>query len=274
MHLCDFPVFDAALFSPELNAKMDRVRHTVNLGRSLRSHHNIKNRQPLRELIVVVRGESQKAEILSMEDLIGEELNVKSVKVSLDESSLVTYQAKANFKSLGARLGKAMKPVAEKVAKLTHEEIKSILSGKPLSLPEGELRVEDIQVVRETREGLVVEASPDITVALDITIDHALRLEMLARETVSKIQNLRKDSGLEVTDRVDVRVRTRSLLFREALQTHFSYISAEVLASDLSLSGPGDVVEPGGAADSLAGQGNNTLDINGEIAVFSVSKKV
>jgi len=262
VHLCDFPVFDAALFDEALNAKMARVRQAVNLGRSLRSQHNIKNRQPLRQLIVVVRNEAQKREILDMEDLIREEMNVKAVVVSLDESSLVTYKAKANFKSLGARLGKAMKSVAEKVAKLSHEEIKSVLSGRPLKMEEGEILAEDIQVVRETREGLVVEASPDLTVALDTAIDHALRLEMLARESVSKIQNLRKDGGLEVTDTVMVEVRTGSKLFREALETHFAYITAEVLADSLRFS------------ESVRDVEENSLDVSGEIAVFSVSKKV
>jgi len=262
VHLCDFPVFDGTLFDEALNAKMARVRQAVNLGRSLRSQHNIKNRQPLRQLIVVVRNEAQEREILDMEDLIREELNVKAVQVSRDESSLVTYKAKANFKSLGARLGKAMKPVAEKIAKLTHDEIKSVLSGVPLKMEEGELLTEDILVVRETREGLVVEASPDLTVALDTAIGHDLRLEMLARESVSKIQNLRKDGGLEVTDTVTLEVKTGSKLFREALETHFAYITAEVLADDLRFS---DAVREGQ---------DNSLDVNGEIAVFSVSKKV
>jgi isoleucyl-tRNA synthetase len=262
VHLCDFPVFDATLYDEALNAKMARVRQAVNLGRSLRSQHNIKNRQPLRQLIVVVRNEAQKREILDMEDLIREELNVKSVEVSLDESSLVTYKGKANFKSLGARLGKAMKTVAEKVAKLSHEEIKSVLSGTPLKIDEGELLAEDILVLRETREGLVVEASPELTVALDTAIDHALRLEMLARESVSKIQNLRKDLGLEVTDSVMVTVGTGSRLFREALETHFTYITAEVLADSL------------GFSETMPEEPDNSLDVNGEIAVFSVSKKV
>ncbi|MDQ3000095.1 MAG: isoleucine--tRNA ligase [Fibrobacterota bacterium] len=262
VHLCDFPVFDPKLHDPALNAKMARVRQAVNLGRSLRSQHNIKNRQPLRQLIVVVRNERQKLEILAMEDLIREELNVKSVEVSLDESSLVTYKGRANFKSLGAKLGKAMKTVAEKVAKLSHEEIKSVLSGKPFQVEEGELTAEDIIVVRETRDGLVVEASPELTVALDTAVDHGLRLEMLARESVSKIQNLRKDSGFEVTDRVEVSVKTGSLLFREALEIHFTYITAEVLASSL------------GFSETVTVEDANSLDINGEIAVFSVSKKV
>jgi isoleucyl-tRNA synthetase len=155
-----------------------------------------------------------------------------------------------------------MKTVAEKVALLSHQEIKSLLSGQSISLAEGEIVAEDILVIREVKPGLVVEASADLTVALDTRIDQELRLEMLARECVSKIQNLRKDSGLEVTDPVDVLVKTNSGLFREAVETHLSYISAEVLAGFL------------GFSESVAENDGNSLDINGETAVFSVVKKV
>jgi isoleucyl-tRNA synthetase len=112
------------------------------------------------------------------------------------------------------------------------------------------------------RAGLVVEASEHLTVALDTAVDHGLKLEMLARESVSMIQNLRKDTGLEVTDRVEVGIRTASALFREAVERHFSYISAEVLASRLEFS------------EAVPDAEANTLEVNGEIAVFSVSKKV
>ena len=261
VHLCDFPQFDPQLHDSALNAKMARVREAVNLGRSLRSQHNIKNRQPLRKLIVVVRGEDQKHEILAMEELIREELNVKSVTVSLDESSLVTYGAKANFKSLGKRLGKAMKSVAEKVALLTHEEIKLLLAGKRFTLPEGEISAEDILVVREVKAGLVVEASAELTVALDTDIDEALRLEMLARECVSKIQNLRKEAGFEVTDHIVVEVNTDSAQIRAAIETYVSYITSEVLAGSIGFLKTVQMIE------------GNTLDVNGEIAIFSVTKK-
>lgn len=262
VHHADFPMPDASLLDAKLNAKMALIRQAVNLGRSLRSQHNIKNRQPLKELIVVVRGEEQKAQVLSMEDLIRDELNVKSVAITLDESTLVTYKAKANFQVLGKLLGKAMKPVADKVGKLTHEEIKSLLAGGSIKLEELELKAEHIQVVREVRAGLVVEASDHLTVALDTTVDHGLKLEMLARESVSMIQGMRKDTGLEVTDNVEVFVKTSSGLFREAVERHFSYISAEVLATRMEFS------------DTVPDAEENTLEVNGEIAVFSVSKKV
>ncbi len=231
VHHCDYPVFDPMLFDETLNAKMALARQAVNLGRALRAERNIKNRQPLRRLLIVARGEAQAAGLRSLEDLIRDELNVKEVAVSLDESSFVTYKAKANFKTLGARLGKNMKTVADKVAALGHAEIKSILEGQPLALEQATLSAEDLQVVREVQEGLAVTATPDLTVALDIAVYEALHLEMLARETISRIQNLRKEAGLAVTDTVSVRLSGVTPLLRKALETHISYISPEVLAS-------------------------------------------
>jgi isoleucyl-tRNA synthetase len=233
VHHCDYPVFDPELFDESLNAKMALARQAVNLGRTLRAERNIKNRQPLRRLLVVARGEEQAAWLRTLEDLIRDELNVKKVEVSLDESSFVTYKAKANFKTLGPRLGKNMKAVAEKVARLGHAEIKTVLEGSSLTLEGIELYAGDLQVVREVQEGLAVTATPDLTVALDTTVDEPLKLEMLARETVSLIQNLRKESGLSVTDLIVVGFQGVTTLLRQAVETHLSYISSEVLAVSL-----------------------------------------
>jgi isoleucyl-tRNA synthetase len=240
VHHCDYPVFDPALYDEALNGKMALARQAVNLGRALRAERNIKNRQPLRQLKIVVRGEEQAAWLRSLEDLIRDELNVKEVEISLDESSFVTYKAKANFKSLGAKLGKNMKAVADQIAKLGHADIKSMLEGKPLVLGEHSLSAEDLQVIREVQEGLAVTATAELTVALDTTVDEALRLEMLARETVSRIQNLRKEADLAVTDRIDVRLNDVTPLLRKALEAHLSYISAEVLAVSLGFDTAGE----------------------------------
>jgi isoleucyl-tRNA synthetase len=239
VHHCDYPVFDAALFDEALNAKMALARQAVVLGRGLRAERNIKNRQPLARLLVVARDAAAADGLRSLEDLIRDELNVKSVEISLDESSFVTYKAKANFQSLGKRLGKAMKDVASRVATLTHDEISAILGGAPLQLAEAELRAEDLQVIREVSPELAVAAVAELTVALDTAVDEPLRLEMLAREAVSRIQNLRKESGLAVTDRVSVVFEKVSPLLLQAVETHRDYISAEVLADAVSWDGPG-----------------------------------
>ena len=240
VHHCDYPVFDPTLYDEVLNGKMALARQAVNLGRALRAEKNLKNRQPLRQILIVTRGEEQRQWLLSFEDLIRDELNVKQVNVTLDESSFVTYKGKANFKTLGGRLGKNMKVVADKVAKLGHAEIKAILDGNPLVLEEATLSAEDLQIVREVTEGLVVSATSDLTVALDTVVDEALRLEMLARETISRIQNLRKEAGLAVTDVVAVRLKGATSLLRQALEAHLSYISTEVLASSVGFDESGE----------------------------------
>jgi isoleucyl-tRNA synthetase len=259
VHHSDYPVFDAALFDEALNAKMALTRKAVEMGRALRAERNIKNRQPLARLLVVARSEAAAEGLRSLEDLIRDELNVKKVEISLDESSFVTYKAKPNFKALGARLGKNMKAVAGKCGQLTHEEIKSILDGTPLALDEITLTADDLLIVREVSPELAVTATPELTVALDTAVDEALRLEMLAREVVSRIQNLRKESGLEVTDRVAVSLDGISAGLRRAVEAHHDYISAEVLAESVRLDGPGD----GASAD---------LEVEGESARIFVAK--
>ena len=237
VHHCDYPEFDPALFDEVLNAKMALARQAVNLGRTLRAERNIKNRQPLRQLMVVVRSEEQAAGLRSLEDLIRDELNVKSIVVTLDESSFVTYKAKANFKTLGSRLGKNMKVVADKIALLSHADIQSVLNGQSLDLGEVTLTAQDLQVLREVRESLAVTATPDLTVALDVSIDEALKLEMLAREVISRIQNLRKEADFTVTDRISVEFAGITPLLRQAVEMHLSYITSEVLAVSVGFDG-------------------------------------
>jgi len=235
VHLAAYPEFDPSLFDDGLNARMARVRQAVALGRSLRSAHNLKNRQPLRRMIVAVRNEAQRAEMLSYEDLIREELNIKHLEVTLDESTLVTYRAKANFKALGPRLGKNMKAVADRIALLPHATVAALILGGSRDSEGISLTAADILVQRDVMEGLVVDAATEVTVALDTHIDEALLLEMLAREMVNRIQSLRKDQGFSVTDRVQVTLKTVSSLLTLAAQNHTPYIKSEVLANDIAV---------------------------------------
>jgi len=231
VHLADYPEFDAADYDHGLNERMNRVRQAVTLGRGLRSAHNLKNRQPLRRLIVVVRNEKQREEMRQNEELVREELNVKHLEVTLDESALVTYRAKANFKALGPKLGKGMKAFAEKVSALTHAEVASLVAGGTVELAGISLSQEDILVQRDVVEGLVVDASAEVTVALDTHVDEGLMLEMLAREMINRVQNLRKDQGLSVTDRISLILQSSSDTLRQAATAHERYIASEVLAS-------------------------------------------
>jgi isoleucyl-tRNA synthetase len=264
VHHADYPEFDASLFDEALNAKMALVREAVVMGRALRAERNIKNRQPLRKLIIVARDmiQFQQLDSKPVQELICDELNIKEVGLTLDEESFVTYKAKANFQTLGKRLGKAMKDVAGKISELTHPEIREILSGKGLILGETTISRLDLILVREVSPDLAVTATTDLTVALDVAIDEPLRLEMLAREVVSRIQSLRKESGLSVTDRIHVRLENVSGQLRQAVESHLGYISAEVLAAMVGFDGP---------AASGAGASSD-MDVEGEKARIIVRK--
>ena len=235
VHLCAFPLPKEQWTRPQLVEKMNGAREAVNLGRSLRAQYNLKNRLPLASIRIAVRTEEQRESLLSLKGLIQEELNVKEVQVSLDESSLVTLCAKANFKTLGKRMGKTMKTVAEAIGEWDHEKVQSLLSGNNITLPEGEISAQDIIVVREVPRGLVVEASTNMTVALDTVVTEDLLKEGLARECVNRIQNLRKGQGLDVTDKISIQAHTSSDLFIRILEEHQNYIQSEVLGKEIQI---------------------------------------
>ncbi|MBF0430159.1 MAG: isoleucine--tRNA ligase [Fibrobacteria bacterium] len=259
VHLCDYPVPDSSFENPSLVTRMNMAREVVNLGRVLRAKHSIKNRQPLSSLTVAVASENEKNSLETLSDIIKDELNIKVLSISLDESSLVKYQAKANFKVLGKRLGKAMKTVAGKVATFSHDEIKGILNGTALELPEGSISAEDIILVREVKEGLVVEAGEHFTVALDTIISEELLQEGLARECVNKIQNLRKNAGFSVTDRISLSVDTEGEIFKKTLKNFENYIKSEVLADSLNFS-----------KNCL--ESENIVEYNGQVVHFKADK--
>ncbi len=259
VHLCDFPEAKESLKDSDLVEKMELVREAVNLGRVLRAQNNLKNRQPLGHMNIVVRGEKHKEWINSLSELILDELNVKKLDVSLDESELVKLSAKANFKTLGKRMGKNMKTVAAKIAALSHSELSELQNGKILEWPEGNISIEDVVLQRETKEGQVVESSENLTVALDTQISNELLYEGLARECVNKIQNMRKESGYAVTDKIILRAQTQSEDLKEMLNSNREYINSEVLAEQFEL------------VDS-AGNSEFGVEHNGNFVSFEVVK--
>ena len=191
--------------------------------------------------------------------IIADELNVKKVDFCEDEEELVKRSCKANFKVLGARLGKEMKLAAARIAALTAPEISAILNGKPLQLTlsdnsVAEISAADLIINREERPGLVASSENGVTIALETALNDELEAEGLARELVSKLQNLRKECGFEVTDRINI-LYTATGKAAAAVEKYREYISGEVLGASLQ-SGPGDT----------------ELDINGEKISVSVSK--
>jgi len=259
VHLCEFPTPDPGLESESLVSKMSLAREAVGLGRVLRAQKKVKNRQPLASLSLAVDS-SDKAEALnSLQSLIMDELNVKKVVITLDESGFVKFGAKANFKVLGRKMGKNMKSVAQNILGFTHDDVKILLDGGSKALEEGKITREDILITREVKPGIVVEAGNRVTVALDTVITRELLLEGLARDCVNKIQNTRKESGFSVTDRIQLTVFPDGDDIKEMFREHQDYIESEVLAETLIFSENKVDLE-------------TLLEYNGQIVSFSVRK--
>ncbi len=236
VHLCDYPVYNEKFRDEQLEFKMDTVQKAVSMGRSLRYQYNLKIRQPLKSVELVTRNPEEKKVLLEMEDSIREELNVKKVVFHEREDELVEYQAKANFRTLGKELGPLMKAASVKIAELEQEAIQSILDGSTLSIEvEGknvELTIEKIIVERLEKANLKVVNDGTLTVALDSEITEELKLEGYVRDLVRGIQNLRKETGLAVTDRINI-VLSGCEELNKAYSAFADYISNETLADKI-----------------------------------------
>lgn len=236
VHLCDYPVYDSSYRDEELEFKMDTVQKAVSMGRSLRYQFNLKIRQPLRSVELVTRNPKEKSVLLEMEDSIREELNVKNVVFHEKEDELVEYRAKANFRVLGKELGGLMGEAAGKIQSLGQNEILSILDGGVLSLDIGDRTVEltedKIIVDRLEKEHLKVLNEGTLTVGLDTLLTKELIQEGQVRDLIRGIQNLRKEKGLDVTDRIRLFVSgTKSM--KEGFESFNEFISSETLASEI-----------------------------------------
>jgi isoleucyl-tRNA synthetase len=233
VHLCDWPEPQENRIDRELEFKMARVRLAVTLGRALRSAHNIKNRQPLRMVSLVTRSPEEKSALVEMENIIREELNVKKVVWDDNEEDLVDYQAKANFRVLGKELGTDMKAAAQKIEHHARAEIQTLMEGAALSIEVSgrsvSLSAEKVDIKRIEKTGLKVINEGTLTVALDTEITEELALECFARDLVRGVQNLRKERGLEVSDRIQLRLAGPEQL-KCAWQANAAYISGELLA--------------------------------------------
>ena len=259
VHCCDYPVADAACRDEALERQMELTMTAVKLGRFLRTQHNLKVRQPLSRAVLLAPDAAGAELLKGTLDIIGEELNVKSIEFGADEDALVTRSAKANFKVMGKKLGKNMKEAAAMVEKLDSATIGQIINGNAytLTLADGTefaLSAEDLIVQRSEKAGLVVASESGVTIALETALTPELEAEGLAREIVSKVQNLRKENGLEVTDRIKLAIAGDADVVAAA-NTHAEYIKNEVLALELAVA-----------------EGCGEVDLNGHQAALSLSK--
>jgi isoleucyl-tRNA synthetase len=236
VHLNDFPLPREERRDRELEFKMAVVQHAVSMGRSLRSQYNLKVRQPLKSVELVTRNLDEKKVLLEMEDIIREELNVKSVVFRDNEEDLVEYQAKANFRILGKELGKDMKAAAARIETLSQTEIQGLLEGATLSIEAAgrsiDITVEKLDIRRIERAKLRVLNEGTLTVGLDTDVTEELSREGDARDLVRGVQNLRKDTGLDVTDRINL-VIFGSPRLKAAWEAFAGYVAAETLATSV-----------------------------------------
>ncbi|MEI8242393.1 MAG: isoleucine--tRNA ligase [bacterium] len=233
VHLCDFPAADDAARNPELERRMALAQTVVKLGRQLRTDHDLKVRQPLARLHVVSADPRVRQQVAAFAELVNDELNIKELATDADESALAHIQVKPDFRKLGPRFGAKMKLAAAAIAALPPDEAAILAAGRPVTVNvDGALeKIEpaDVVVQRTPREGLVVAAEENVIVAIETALTPELLCEGLAREFVSKIQNLRKEAEFEVSQRIAIDFVADEET-AGALKAHRAYIAGETLA--------------------------------------------
>ena len=237
VHLAEFPKSVENYVNKTLESKMEKAQTISSLVLSLRKKEMIKVRQPLQKVMIPVLDANQKAEIEAISDLIKAEVNVKEIELLDDASGILVKQIKPNFKTLGPRFGKDMGLISKQITEFSPQQISELerlgvlnieISGKLITLA-----LSDVEITSQDIEGWLVANSGNITVALDITITEELKKEGIARELINRIQNIRKDSGFEVTDTIHVQIEATNGLLKEAIEANADYIKSETLTATI-----------------------------------------
>ena len=262
VHLCDYPTPDDCR-DVYLEKQMELTMQAVSLGRFLRTQNNLKVRQPLARAILVAPNEEATEMLRKTDWIVAEELNVKAVEFCADETALVSRSAKANFKTLGKKLGKNMKEGAALIMNFNDAQIFDILAGKEIAITFSDgsscaISSEDLLIQREQKAGMTVATENGITIALDTTLNEELIAEGFAREFVSKLQNLRKESQLEVSDRISIEVAVANESNKGYLEKFEDYVKNETLTTKVTF------------VDSMAD--GEVFDVNGENVTVKLTK--
>jgi isoleucyl-tRNA synthetase len=266
IHASDFPVADESLINPQLEERMHLAQDVSSLILSLRKKVAIKVRQPLQKVIIPAADNSFEQKIKLVEDIIKSETNIKEVEVIPAHNDFIKKKAKANFKTLGKKLGKQMKWAAEKIQDMTDDEIDKVLVSdfvlNPDFLEKNEpaitVSAEDIDVTTNEIEGFEVAVKGGLTVALDLVITSGLKNEGFAREFINRIQNIRKESNFELVDKILLNVEDKDGV-RDILSDFNKYICEEILADKIEFS---DAISNG-----------TTIDVNNATLTVKVTKK-
>jgi isoleucyl-tRNA synthetase len=263
VHLAVFPEYDKTLIDKDLEERMDIAQKISSMILGLRRKVSIKVRQPLAKIMLPLPDKSFKAKFETVKDLVLAEVNVKEVEYIEDTSAILVKKIKPNFKTLGPRYGKLMKELSNVISGLPQKEIVSFeangsytltLNGQQINLTS-----EDVEIISEDIPGWQVANEGKLTVALDITVTDKLRYEGIAREFVNRIQNIRKENGYDVTDKISVQIEDHDFV-REAVKRHANYIGSQTLAVAVTLAG------------NLAGSNIKEVDIDDVIVKVLVTK--
>ncbi len=259
VHLADYPAYHAELVDKELEERMALAQDISSLTLSLRKKTGINVRQPLSKILVPVLDSSFQSKVEKVKDLILSETNIKDIEFITDTTGIIKKKVKPNFKALGAKVGKDMKVVAAAIQGLSGSEIQELENVGSIKLNGTEYVIssEDVEIIAEDVEGWQVANLGKLTVALDVHISSELKSEGIARELINRIQNLRKEKGFEVTDRIKVTL-SQNTEIQQAVDNNFSYICTEILADSLNFDG--------GLANGDA------IDIDGENLLLSIEK--
>jgi isoleucyl-tRNA synthetase len=240
VHLADFPKANEAQIDADLEEKMNLAQRVSSLVHSLRKAHSIKVRQPLSRVLIPVLNEKTGKQIQDVQDLILSEVNIKKIEYIDDTSDVLVKKIKPNFKKLGKQFGPKLKEVGALITAFTKDDIRKIEKENtyPIVLSDGTeatLTLEDVEISSEDIPGWLVASEGGLTVALDITINEELRKEGIARDMVNRVQNLRKDMGLDVMDKIKITVQKKNELIDAALTANKEYICSETQALSLTL---------------------------------------
>jgi len=237
VHHTDFPVADESLINNALEERMQLAQDASSLILSLRKKTNIKVRQPLQKTLIPVLNPQMKLQLQKVEDLIKTEVNIKEIELVTEEDSIIHKKVKPNFKLLGSKLGPAMKEAAGVISNFTQAQISDLekTGSIEIELKTGKVSISanEVEIMAEDIPGWSVASKGNLTVALDIKVSKDLEMEGDAREFVNRVQNIRKDKGFELTDRIFINVLDNTALKR-SINTFKNYICAEILADNLN----------------------------------------
>ncbi len=239
VHLSVYPTVVSDQVDQALEERMKLAQDTSSLVHSLRKKHMIKVRQPLSKILVPVLNEKTRHHLQAVEDLILAEVNVKAIEYIDDTSGVLVKKIKPNFKKLGKAFGPKMKDIASAIQSLGQEDISTIEKNNLLSLalPDGrvDITLEDVEILSEDIPGWLVASEGPLTVALDINVTNELKQEGIARDLVNRIQNLRKDMGLDVQDKIKIKIEAGDSLLNTSIEAYKEYICLETQALELEL---------------------------------------